>query len=45
MNSKLATPIVAITAGVCVLLFPHILNYVVGIYLIVTGILALPARA
>ena len=35
------TPIMSIIAGVCVLIFPQLLNYVVGIYLVVTGILAL----
>jgi uncharacterized membrane protein HdeD (DUF308 family) len=45
MNSKLLNPVVAIIAGVCVLVFPHILNYIVGIYLIVTGILGLQGRS
>ncbi|GAA5137915.1 MAG: DUF3096 domain-containing protein [Verrucomicrobiota bacterium] len=35
------TPIVSIVAGICVLIFPHLLNYVVAIYLILTGVLAL----
>jgi uncharacterized membrane protein HdeD (DUF308 family) len=39
--SPLLTPIVSIIAGICVLIFPHLLNYVVGIYLILTGVLAL----
>ncbi len=30
-------PIVAITAGVLVLMYPKILNYIVAVYLIVTG--------
>ena len=34
-------PIVAIIAGVLILLVPRILNYVVAIYLIVVGILGL----
>ncbi|HEX3535470.1 MAG TPA: DUF3096 domain-containing protein [Stellaceae bacterium] len=34
-------PIVAIVAGVLILLVPRILNYVVAIYLIVVGILGL----
>jgi hypothetical protein len=34
-------PIVALIAGVLILLMPRILNYVVAIYLIVTGILGL----
>ncbi|MEN3942222.1 DUF3096 domain-containing protein [Prosthecobacter sp. SYSU 5D2] len=35
------TPIMSIIAGLCVLIFPHLLNYVVGIYLVLTGVLAL----
>ena len=34
-------PIVALIAGVLILLMPRILNYVVAIYLIVTGVIGL----
>jgi hypothetical protein len=34
-------PIVALIAGVLILLMPRILNYVIAIYLIVTGIIGL----
>jgi len=34
-------PLMALIAGVLILLFPRILNYVVAIYLIVIGILGL----
>jgi hypothetical protein len=34
-------PIVALAAGVLILLIPRILNYIVAIYLIVTGIIGL----
>ena len=34
-------PIVAIIAGVLILLVPRILNYVVAIYLIIVGLLGL----
>ena len=34
-------PIVALIAGVLILLMPRILNYIVAIYLIVVGILGL----
>ncbi len=34
-------PIVAIIAGVLILVWPRVLNYVVAIYLILTGILGL----
>lgn len=42
---KHLNPIVSIIAGVCVLAFPALLNYVVGIYLILTGVLALSHRS
>ena len=34
-------PIVAILAGIIILLVPRILNYVIALYLIVTGIIGL----
>jgi hypothetical protein len=34
-------PIVSLIAGVLILLVPRILNYVIAIYLIVTGIIGL----
>jgi hypothetical protein len=34
-------PIVALIAGVLILILPRILNYVVAIYLIIVGILGL----
>jgi hypothetical protein len=34
-------PIIAILAGILILLFPAILNYVVALYLIVVGVLGL----
>jgi uncharacterized membrane protein HdeD (DUF308 family) len=41
----LFNPVISIIAGICVLVFPHLLNYVVGIYLILTGALALTNRS
>lgn len=35
------TPIVSLIAGVLILIFPRILNYVIAIYLIVVGLLGL----
>lgn len=32
-------PVIAIVAGVIILIYPKILNYVVGIYLILAGVL------
>jgi hypothetical protein len=34
-------PIVALIAGILILIFPRILNYVVAIYLIIVGLLGL----
>jgi Protein of unknown function (DUF3096) len=34
-------PIIAILAGILILLFPAILNYVVALYLIVIGVLGI----
>jgi hypothetical protein len=34
-------PVVALIAGIAILLFPRLLNYIVAIYLIVFGILGL----
>ena len=34
-------PILALIAGILILIFPRILNYVVAIYLIIIGILGL----
>jgi len=43
MNIDIVTlqPLVALIAGVLILLLPQILNYVVAIYLIVIGIIGL----
>ena len=37
-------PIISIIAGVCVLIYPKLLNYVVAVYLIVFGIVELLHR-
>ena len=34
-------PIVALIAGILILLIPRLLNYIVAIYLIVTGLIGL----
>ena len=34
-------PVVALIAGIAILIFPKLLNYIVAIYLIVFGILGL----
>jgi hypothetical protein len=37
-------PVIALIAGILILIMPQILNYVVAIYLILIGILGLAAR-
>lgn len=34
-------PVVALIAGILILLMPRLLNYIVALYLIITGILGL----
>ena len=34
-------PLVALVAGILILMMPRLLNYVIAIYLIITGILGL----
>jgi hypothetical protein len=38
------SPIIALIAGILILIFPRMLNYVVAIYLIIVGILGLFGR-
>ena len=35
------SPVMALIAGIIILLFPRILNYVVAVYLIIIGVLGL----
>ncbi len=37
-------PLISLVAGILILLFPRILNFVVAIYLIVMGVLGLMGR-
>jgi len=41
LNVTLLQPIVALLAGILILLVPRILNYVVAIYLIIVGVTGL----
>ncbi len=41
MDPVLLNPLIALVAGILILLVPRLLNYVVAIYLIVIGILGL----
>ncbi len=41
LDVEVINPLVALIAGILILLMPRLLNYVVAIYLIVIGILGL----
>lgn len=41
INMVLLQPLIALVAGILVLVFPRILNYVVALYLIVIGLAGL----
>jgi hypothetical protein len=41
MNVLIIQPIIALVAGVLILVFPRVLNYIVAIYLILIGIAGL----
>ena len=43
LTSAHITPIVALIAGILILIMPRLLNYVVAIYLIVVGVVGLNA--
>jgi hypothetical protein len=40
-NAALLQPIIALVAGILILLVPRILNFVVAIYLILVGVMGL----
>ncbi|MCA0201895.1 MAG: DUF3096 domain-containing protein [Proteobacteria bacterium] len=42
-NVVLIQPLIALIAGILILLIPRLLNYVVAIYLIIIGVLGLAA--
>ncbi|MGV1014431.1 MAG: DUF3096 domain-containing protein [Methyloceanibacter sp.] len=41
MDPALLNPLIALVAGILILLMPRLLNYVVAIYLIVIGVIGL----
>ncbi|HSK31833.1 MAG TPA: DUF3096 domain-containing protein [Candidatus Limnocylindria bacterium] len=43
-NPQLISPLVALAAGILILLVPRLLNYIVAIYLIVIGVAGLMGR-
>jgi hypothetical protein len=44
LNPDLINPLVALIAGILILIMPRLLNYVVAIYLIVIGLLGLASH-
>lgn len=41
MTNPMVTPVLSIIAGILILVYPRILNYVVAVYLIVIGLMGL----
>jgi hypothetical protein len=41
VDLNILAPIIALIAGILILIYPRILNYVVAVYLIIVGILGL----
>lgn len=41
LHHPLAVPLLSLIAGVIILIFPRVLNYIVALYLIVIGIMGL----
>jgi hypothetical protein len=41
MNPLIVHPVIALIAGIAILIWPRILNYIVAAYLIVTGAVGL----
>jgi hypothetical protein len=41
LNSILIAPIIALLAGILILVMPRLLNFVVAIYLIIVGVIGL----
>lgn len=44
MQIVVLQPLVALIAGILILVFPRLLNYIVAIYLIVVGLVGLAER-
>ena len=41
MSTVIIQPIISLVAGILILIFPHVLNYIVAIYLILIGLAGL----
>jgi hypothetical protein len=44
INPQLISPLVALAAGILILIMPRLLNYIVAIYLIIIGVAGLMGR-
>jgi hypothetical protein len=44
LNPQLLSPIIALIAGILILIVPRLLNYIVAIYLIFIGVVGLMGR-
>jgi hypothetical protein len=44
INPQLLSPLVALVAGILILVVPRLLNYIVAIYLIIIGVAGLMGR-
>ncbi len=44
MLHPILTPVISLIAGILILIFPAILNYIVAIYLIIVGIMGIATR-
>jgi hypothetical protein len=44
INPQTLSPLIALVAGILILVMPRLLNYIVAIYLIVIGIMGLMGR-
>ncbi len=44
MQIVIVQPLIALIAGILILIFPRLLNYIVAIYLIVIGLAGLAAQ-
>lgn len=44
INPQLLSPIIALIAGILILIVPRLLNYIVAIYLIFIGVVGLMGR-
>ena len=41
MNFVVISPVISLVAGIAILFFPRLLNYIVAAYLIIAGVLGL----